>query len=164
MKLVYKLVRSEMKLSMMLGLAIMAMISCAAVGGANVNDPVEEATPSEGTGSGTGSGTGTDTANSGGASASAIDPVAPNIVMAANSGSVVLTNTGTLRFDAGMLTIAKIDGNRRVTVASLPVTQIIEADITQPNNQVIVQLTDVAPGDRLILTNGIGVYAECTVT
>ena len=84
--------------------------------------------------------------------------------MAANSGSVVLTNTGTSRFDAGMLTIAKIDGNRRVTVASLPVTQIIEADITQPNNQVIVQLTDVAPGDRLILTNGIGVYAECTVT
>ena len=162
MKLVYKLVRSEMKLSMMLGLAIMAMISCAAVGGANGDDPipVNPVPPDDGTGSGTG----TDTANSGGASASAIDPVAPNIVMAANSGSVVLTNTGTLRFDAGMLTIAKIDGNRRVTVASLPVTQIIEADITQPNNQVIVQLTDVAPGDRLILTNGIGVYAECTVT
>ncbi len=151
-----------MKLSMMLGLAIMAMISCAAVGGANVNDPipVNPVPPDDGTGSGTG----TDTANSGGASASAIDPVAPNIVMTANSGSVVLTNTGTSRFDAGMLTIAKIDGNRRVTVASLPVTQIIEADITQPNNQVIVQLTDVAPGDRLILTNGIGVYAECTVT
>jgi len=154
-----------MKLSIILGFAVTAMILCATVGGANGNgdgnDPIPvDTTPPD---DGTGSGTGTDSTNSGGASANAIDPVAPNIVMKANSGRVVLTNIGTARFDAGMLTIAKIDGNNRVTVASLPAIQIIEGDITQPNNQVIVQLTDVAPGDRLVLTNGIGIYAECTV-
>lgn len=173
MKLLDLLVSLEMRLSIILGFAIMTMILCTAAGDDTIPVPVNtdpgqnptDTNPSNTNPTDTNpTDAGTDTGSAFGASASDADSVAPNIVMTANTGSVILTNTGTSRFDAGMLTIAKIDGNRRITVASLPLTLLINGDISQQNDQMIVYLTGVAPGDRLILTNGIGIYAECTVT
>jgi len=168
----------RLSISIILGFAVLTMILCTAAGDDTIPVPVNtdpgqnptDTNPTDTNPTNTNptdtnpTDAGTDTGSAFGASASDADSVAPNIVMTANTGSVILTNTGTSRFDAGMLTIAKIDGNRRITVASLPLTLLINGDISQQNDQVIVYLTGVAPGDRLILTNGIGIYAECTVT
>jgi hypothetical protein len=95
------------------------------------------------------------------------DGAAPKLVASVSNGMFTLENTGTQPMDVGGLRVLVLDGNRGSTVAKLPYTKILRPEPFIFTKGVLGDTYKITVpcsanvGDKIIVTNGVGIYARC---